>query len=87
MVDCSHGNSNKDYRRQGYVLQKVAKQIIQGSNHLLGVMIESHLIEGNQKLSSNLDNLVYGQSITDACISIETTGQLLEILAKSVHIK
>ena len=84
MVDCSHGNSNKDFRRQGEVLQSVADQVREGSSNLMGVMIESHLVEGNQKLSGDLSELTYGQSITDACISIETTQQLLGCLAEAV---
>ena len=84
MVDCSHGNSNKDFRRQGEVLQSVADQVREGSSNLMGVMIESHLVEGNQKLSGDLSELTYGQSITDACISIETTQQLLGRLAEAV---
>ena len=84
MVDCSHGNSNKDFRRQGEVLQSVADQVREGSTHLMGVMIESHLVEGNQKLSADLSDLTYGQSITDACISIETTQELLGQLAEAV---
>ncbi|QNI95910.1 3-deoxy-7-phosphoheptulonate synthase [Synechococcus sp. A15-127] len=84
MVDCSHGNSNKDFRCQGEVLQSVADQVREGSSNLMGVMIESHLVEGNQKLSGDLSELTYGQSITDACISIETTQQLLGRLAEAV---
>ena len=84
MIDCSHGNSNKDFRRQGNVLTSVASQIKQGSTNVMGVMLESHLIEGNQKLTSDLSNLVYGQSITDACIDIKTTAELLEELADAV---
>ena len=48
MVDCSHGNSNKDYRRQGEVLRQVAEQVAGGSLHVMGVMLESHLVEGSQ---------------------------------------
>ena len=55
-----------------------------GSNHVMGVMIESHLVEGNQKLTADLTQLTYGQSITDACISLETTEALLDDLAKAV---
>ena len=84
MVDCSHGNSNKDYRRQSEVLLAVAAQVDQKSNHVMGVMIESHLVEGNQKLSADRTSLTYGQSVTDACISIETTAELLDELASSV---
>ncbi|MGE4582518.1 MAG: 3-deoxy-7-phosphoheptulonate synthase [Synechococcus sp.] len=84
MVDCSHANSNKDYRRQSDVLASVADQLRAGSQHVMGVMIESHLVEGNQKLTADLSQLTYGQSITDACISLETTEQLLLDLAAAV---
>ena len=85
MIDCSHGNSNKDYRRQADVLASVADQVGRGSIQLMGVMLESHLVEGNQKLTSDLSELTYGQSITDACISIKTTATLLDSLATSVR--
>ena len=85
MVDCSHANSNKDYRRQSEVLVSVADQLRAGSQHVMGVMIESHLVEGNQKLSADLSQLTYGQSITDACISLETTEALLLDLAAAVN--
>ena len=84
MVDCSHANSNKDFRRQGDVLTAMADQMKGGSRHVMGVMIESHLVEGNQKLTSDLSQLTYGQSVTDACISIETTEDLLVRLADAV---
>ncbi len=83
MVDCSHGNSDKDFRRQSHVLQEVANQIRNGSKYVMGVMLESHIVEGNQKLVSDLSALQYGQSITDACINLETTESLLEDLASS----
>lgn len=85
MIDCSHGNSNKDFRRQAEVLKDVAQQINQGFTHIMGLMIESHLIEGNQKLTSDLSQLIYGQSITDACIDIDTTEQLLDELFDSLQ--
>ena len=84
MVDCSHANSSKDFRRQSEVLKEVASQVDQKSDHVMGVMIESHLVEGNQKLSADRSSLTYGQSVTDACISLETTGELLGELAASV---
>jgi 3-deoxy-7-phosphoheptulonate synthase len=86
MVDCSHGNSNKDYRRQSEVLTAVADQVRQGSTSVLGVMLESNLVEGNQKLPADLSQLAYGQSITDACIDLTTTEQLLEQLAAAVPV-
>ncbi|KGG13735.1 MULTISPECIES: 3-deoxy-7-phosphoheptulonate synthase [Prochlorococcus] len=84
MIDCSHGNSKKDFRRQGDVLKEVSKQLKNGMSHVMGVMIESHLQEGNQKLTEDPGNLTYGQSITDACIDIQTTELLLEELAYSI---
>ena len=84
MVDCSHGNSNKDFRRQSEVLRDVASQLKAGSKSVMGVMIESHLVEGNQKLNPDLSKLTYGQSVTDACINFSTTEVLLEELAESV---
>ena len=86
MVDCSHGNSNKDYRRQSEVAAQVAEQLRQGSRHVMGVMIESHLVAGNQKIPADLAQLTYGQSITDACIDLPTTLGLLEELAGAVRL-
>jgi 3-deoxy-7-phosphoheptulonate synthase len=83
MVDCSHGNSNKDHARQPLVAQDIAAQIAAGSQDICGVMIESHLVEGNQSQQPGRE-LVYGQSITDACISWETTEEVLEGLAAAV---
>ncbi|TGG92216.1 MAG: 3-deoxy-7-phosphoheptulonate synthase [Aphanocapsa feldmannii 277cV] len=85
MVDCSHGNSNKDYRLQADVLHAVAGQVRTGSRHLLGVMLESHLVAGNQKIPADLSSLTYGQSITDACIDIDATSALLAELADAVR--
>ncbi|MFM9109285.1 MAG: 3-deoxy-7-phosphoheptulonate synthase [Prochlorococcaceae cyanobacterium] len=85
MVDCSHGNSNKDYRRQGEVLRAVAAQVAGGSVHVMGVMLESHLVAGNQTVPADLSGLTYGQSITDACIDLPTTLELLEHLAGAVR--
>ena len=84
MVDCSHGNSNKDYRRQGEVVAQVAAQLKGGSRHVMGVMIESHLVAGNQPIPADLSQLTYGQSITDACIDLDTTRELLDQLAEAV---
>ncbi|MEH6557172.1 MAG: 3-deoxy-7-phosphoheptulonate synthase [Oceanicoccus sp.] len=79
MVDCSHGNSSKDFNRQPIVAKDVANQLAGGSTAICGVMIESNLLEGNQKKPD-----VYGVSITDACISWETTVTTLETLATAV---
>ena len=83
MIDCSHGNSNKDYKKQSDVLFDISKQIQKGEKNILGVMIESHLKAGNQELSKK-ENLEYGKSITDACIDIKTTEFLLSKLYESI---
>ncbi|WP_318512849.1 3-deoxy-7-phosphoheptulonate synthase [Photobacterium leiognathi] len=77
MVDCSHANSRKDYRRQPLVAEDVIHQIREGNKSIIGLMIESHLNEGNQSADLPRDEMKYGVSITDACISWEATEQLL----------
>jgi 3-deoxy-7-phosphoheptulonate synthase len=84
MIDCSHANSNKDYTRQGAVCRDVAQQIAEGSRRVLGVMLESNIVAGAQKLAAG-KALVYGQSITDACIGWEETLILLRELAGAVR--
>ena len=84
MVDCSHANSNKDHKRQPEVCRDIAKQIAGGTREIFGVMLESNLVEGAQKLSKG-KALTYGQSITDACINWETTEELLGELAGAVR--
>lgn len=83
LIDCSHANSNKDYKNQEKVINDVAEQIAEGSEDISGVMIESNLIEGAQKLVDK-DKLVYGQSITDGCVGLDTTARMLETLDKAV---
>ena len=77
VVDCSHGNSNKDYRRQPEAFEEVLRQIGEGNDSIVGMMLESHLHEGNQPLQKNPSKLKYGVSVTDACINWETTEELL----------
>lgn len=84
MVDCSHGNSKKDHTRQSVVLEDIAAQVKAGAPQLMGVMVESHLVAGNQKLTSDLTALTYGQSITDACVDVGTTATMLRSLADAV---
>ena len=84
MIDCSHANSNKDYTRQAIVCRDVARQIADGGGHILGVMLESNLVAGAQKLIEG-QPLVYGQSITDACIGWDETLVLLHDLAAAVR--
>ena len=85
MIDCSHGNSAKDYRRQGAVAAEVAAQIAAGSAAINGVMLESHLVEGAQDLANGMAGLTYGQSVTDACINWEETTRVLDGLAHAVR--
>ncbi|WP_444995130.1 3-deoxy-7-phosphoheptulonate synthase [Aliikangiella sp. IMCC44359] len=77
MIDCSHGNSNKDHRRQPMVLDNVTQQIVAGNESIIGFMLESHLYEGNQKITNDKEELEYGVSITDACIDWPTTEACL----------
>ena len=85
MIDCSHGNSLKDHRNQPAVAQSVCGQLKEGSKTITSVMIESNLEAGAQKLSSNLDELTYGQSVTDKCVDWKTTETMLEDLATAVR--
>ena len=86
MVDFSHANSNKDFRNQPKVSTSIAAQIANGSHEISGVMIESHLVEGNQNGEGNKqEDLVYGQSITDACIGWDDTEKVLRELADAVE--
>ena len=82
MIDCSHGNSQKNHLRQLDVARAIAEQVAGGSPRIFGVMIESHLVEGRQTYTPGAA-AVYGQSITDACISLEQTAPVLEMLAKA----
>src|SRR5262245_26789545 len=83
MVDCSHGNTQKDFRRQPVALTAVATQIRAGSPQLMGVMIESNLVAGKQPFPVPRQQLVYGQSITDACVDFPTTHTMLRELAEA----
>lgn len=80
MIDCSHANSRKDYRRQMEVAQDIAAQIRAGEQHIMGVMVESNLVAGRQDNPEN-----YGQSITDACIGWEETETMLALLAQAAQ--
>lgn len=85
MIDCSHANSGKDHRKQGVVCDNVADQIAAGDKRIIGVMLESNLVAGAQQLVQG-QSLVYGQSITDACIDWQETHGLLEELAAAVRL-
>lgn len=83
MVDCSHANSQKDHQRQIDVAKVVAEQVAQGNHNLMGVMIESHLVAGRQNVEQGKE-LVYGQSVTDACINWDDSEAVLRNLASAV---
>lgn len=85
MVDCSHANSNKDPQLQPLVLDNIAQQILEGNQSLIGVMLESHLKAGNQKLTDDKSQLEYGKSITDGCIDWPTTQESLTRLAEKLR--
>jgi 3-deoxy-7-phosphoheptulonate synthase len=82
MIDCSHGNSHKDHRRQADVAASICEQVASGSWRVFGAMLESHLVEGRQDYVPGRP-AVYGQSITDACLSLAQTEPLLEQFAKA----
>ena len=82
MVDASHANSQKDHARQIAVCQDIAGQIADGEDKIMGVMVESNLVAGRQDLGSEL---VYGQSVTDACIGWDDTVAALSELAEAVR--
>jgi 3-deoxy-7-phosphoheptulonate synthase len=86
MIDCSHGNSQKEHRRQADVADAVARQVSEGSWRIFGVMLESHLVEGRQDYVPGRA-AVHGQSITDACISLAQTEPLLEQLAVAQQVR
>ncbi|MDP7593916.1 MAG: 3-deoxy-7-phosphoheptulonate synthase [Litorilituus sp.] len=87
VVDCSHGNSTKDYRRQPLVATNVFNQIIEGNKSIIGIMLESNLKAGNQSADLTFSQMEYGVSVTDACIDMQTTQTLLseaDTMLKSV---
>ena len=84
MVDCSHDNSGQDYKNQPIVLQDICEQVRNGSENIVGIMLESHLNRGKQPLKE-LAKLEYGKSITDGCINFETTVDVLTDLANAVR--
>lgn len=77
MIDCSHGNSNKDHRNQQKVFQEVIDQVIAGNESIVGMMVESNLSEGNQPIPNDLNQLKYGVSVTDKCIDWATTEKMM----------
>jgi 3-deoxy-7-phosphoheptulonate synthase len=77
MIDASHGNCRKDHQLMPAVFEEIVRQRKAGDSSIIGVMLESNLVGGAQKFPQPLDQLVYGQSITDACIDWETTEKLI----------
>ena len=84
MVDCSHANSDKDAALQPLVMDNVANQIVEGNQSIIGLMVESHLNFGNQKIPEDLSQLRYGVSVTDACVDWETTETMIRGLRDKV---
>ena len=83
MIDASHANSQKDHTKQKIVIKDIAGQISKGNDSICGIMLESNLVEGRQDIGKK-DNLVYGQSITDACIGWDETEELIEMLDSAI---
>jgi 3-deoxy-7-phosphoheptulonate synthase len=83
MIDCSHANSAKDYRRQAEVAQAVGRQLAGGERRIVGLMVESHLVEGRQEIEPGKP-LKFGQSVTDACLGWEASVAVLETLSAAV---
>jgi|TARA_B100000959_G_scaffold174812_1_gene183025 3-deoxy-7-phosphoheptulonate synthase len=83
MVDASHANSQKDYKKQRIVIQDIVNQILNGNTSICGVMLESNIVEGRQDVNKK-ENLVYGQSITDACIGWDETELLINKISEAI---
>lgn len=77
VIDCSHGNTNKDYKLQSSVLENVIQQIVDGNTSIVGMMLESNLYEGNQSVNCQKEELKYGVSVTDKCINWEETERII----------
>ena len=77
VVDCSHGNTNKDYRLQSMVFENIIQQIVDGNSSIVGMMLESNLYEGSQAITGNREDLKYGVSVTDKCINWEETERII----------
>lgn len=77
VIDCSHGNSNKDHKLQTSVFKNIIQQILDGNQSIVGMMLESNLYEGSQSIPSKIEELKYGVSVTDKCISWEETEKII----------
>lgn len=85
IVDCSHANSHKNFEKQVLVMRDIVTQIKQGTSALMGVMLESNIVAGNQKLSQDLSSLVYGKSVTDGCMGWDDTADLIRSSAQRLR--
>jgi 3-deoxy-7-phosphoheptulonate synthase len=85
VIDCSHANSNKDPEVQPVVAHNCIEQVVHGNRSIIGLMLESNLHAGNQKITSNLADLKYGVSVTDGCIDWETTESTLREAAEALR--
>ena len=84
MVDCSHDNSNQDYRNQGKVIEEITKQIVSGNKSIFGLMLESNLFAGKQKILDNKNDMEYGISVTDGCIDWEETQSIIRRFSENI---
>lgn len=84
VIDCSHGNSRKNHRLQAAVVDNILQQIADGNRSIVGMMLESNLFEGNQKIPPDLQQLSYGVSVTDKCIGWEETEQIIFSIVRSL---
>ena len=87
MVDCSHDNSNQDYRNQGKVIEEITKQIVSGNKSIFGLMLESNLFAGKQKILDNKNDMEYGVSVTDGCIDWEETQSIIRNFSENISKK
>ena len=87
VIDCSHGNSNKNHRLQATVFENVIQQIVYGNTSIVGLMLESNLYEGNQTIQLNLAQLKYGVSVTDKCIGWEETEKIILAAHEKLNLK
>ncbi len=84
MVDCSHDNSNQDYRNQGKVIEEITKQIVSGNKSIFGLMLESNLYPGRQKILDNKNDMDYGVSVTDGCIDWKETQNIIRRFSENI---
>lgn len=87
LIDCSHANSTKDYKRQSFVWESALQQRLRGNSNIIGAMVESNLFEGSQVFSNNPSELKYGVSITDSCIGWDQTQVLVESAVEMLRLE